>query len=180
MKATVHKINNNSIWCVCPQEDGDLFFGVCDLSFEYIKTHAVYLYKYHLLSSKFLNSLKENSVICGDLIRENKKLWFKPRDTEYLLEEEITKEENKINDIDEFKRNFVINHIESIIGGKNLKKNEVIPITLECYDFLLNLAKTNKAVKTFVVNGFTVDKYLIYGRLTKDKRVIFPRIKVIH
>lgn len=179
MKATVHKINNGSLWCVCPQEDGDLFFGVCDLSFEYIKTHAVYFYKYHLLSQRFLNSLKENSVICGDLIREDKKVWFKPRDTEYLLEEEIVKEKKEEIDIDKYKRNFVINHIESIIG-KNLKKNEIIPITLECYDFLLNLAKTNKAVRTFVTNGFTVDKYLIYGRLTKDKRIIFPRIKVIH
>ena len=167
MKATVHKILSNSIWCVCPQKSDDLFFGICDVSYEYIKKNAVSLYKYSLIDDLFLNGLKENQVIEGDLIREEGKIYFIPRDARYKNEEET-----KINNVVSY---YASTAIKAILGNEKWK-----PLTMDQYEYIKNLAIKESSIRSYVVNGFTIGKYLVYYKKCKNGSIQAPQVKIIH
>ena len=167
MKATVHKILNGSLWCVCPQREDDLFFGISENTYEYIKKYAIPIYKQSLIIPSFFKSLKDNDIINGDLIRENKKTYFIPREAKYI--------ENEPNKLEISKTNYAVTAIMAIIG-----REKMVPITEEQYNFIKRLGKEENSIRTYVSNGFTIDKYLIYGKLGAKNQILFPRIKIIH
>lgn len=166
MKATVHKINNGSIWCVCPQQEGDLFFGMIDVDYNYIKS-MLFLYIIIILLIKFYNNLKENQIIDGNLIRENRKIYFVPRDAKYSSKEEINSEPVKTR--------YAVTAIKAIMGNEKQR-----PITIEQFEYIKSIAYREGSIRTFVSNGFSVDKFLIYGKLGANKQILYPRIKIIH
>ena len=127
MKATVHKINNGSIWCVCPQQEGDLFFGMIDVDYNYIKKYAISLYNYNLIDKNFINNLKENQIIDGNLIRENRKIYFVPRDAKYSSKEEINSEPVKTR--------YAVTAIKAIMGNEKQR-----PITIEQFEYIKSIA----------------------------------------
>ena len=167
MRATVHKINNGSIWCVCPQQEGDLFFGMIDVDYNYIKKYAISLYNYNLIDKNFINNLKENQIIDGNLIRENRKIYFVPRDAKYSSKEEINSEPVKTR--------YAVTAIKAIMGNEKQR-----PITIEQFEYIKSIAYREGSIRTFVSNGFSVDKFLIYGKLGANKQILYPRIKIIH
>lgn len=168
MKATIHKILNNSLWCVCPQKEDDLFFGIVENSFEYIKKNAIPIYKQNLIDPLFFKSLRNNDIINGELIRENKKTYFIPRDAKYL-------ENDKNKDKEPIKTKYAVNVIIALMGNEKM-----VPITKEQFDQIKRLGKEENSIRTYVVNGFTIDKYLVYGKLGVKGQILYPRIKIIH
>lgn len=104
---------------------------------------------------------KQKLEVEGDIIRENKKNYFKLKDVTYLP--------SKTED-----NSRTLTLIKGILGGFNHTS-----ITIEQYNYIHQVAKSENLISSYFNNGYCVNyKYVIYGKLTKDKKIIYPQIKI--
>lgn len=151
MKARLFKINGN--WFVIDPPK-DLFYEQDIEDENYAKHYALSicgLDKIEDIGGKWQN----NTWVEGEKVGKQ----FKIANIEYKL----TDKEIACNKI-----------FDSILG-----KNKNVAITTSQYDKIKELSQKDNLITCYMSNGFCVNhKYLVFGKLTKDNRIIYPQIKL--
>lgn len=154
MKARLFKIKGN--WFVIDPPK-DLFYEQDIEDENYAKHFALSIYNLRLIQN--VNNWKNNTWVEGEVINNQ----FKIKDAIYK-EEEI----RGIQDLPS------IEYIKNII-----KNNNKVAITIAQYNKIHELASQDNFITCYMTNGYCVNhKYVIFGKLTKKNKIIYPQIKL--
>lgn len=139
-----------------PKED---LFSKEEKSEAYIKRHLLPIYKFDTIIEK----LREDDKIVGEIFTSENNSYFK---LEHVSYKEEIKNENK-----EYKACTLCEYF--------LQKYNKIALSKEQYMYLYNVAISENSISSKLSNGFCINyTYVIYGKLTKDKKHICrPQLK---
>lgn len=156
MKARLFKINNNWFAILPPQ---DLFYRVEITDEKYAQQYSVSIYQLELIKDK--SSWHNNDWVNGNIIRINNRVYFKIDGVEY--DNPIKNEDSK-----------TVALLKGIMGD-----NQRVAITLEQYQYIQYIAKSENMITCYFSNGYCINhKYVIFGKLTNNKKIIYPQIKI--
>lgn len=127
---------------------------------EKLMKYATEIYRSKDIEGK--ERMRNNLLIKGKIIKEKKKNYFEIEGVKY--KENISPNEET--------KTIIL--IKGIIGS-----NKQVAITQEQYNYILQIAKSENSITAYFNNGFCVNhKYIIFGKLTKNKNIIYPQIKI--
>lgn len=163
MKARLFKIKNHWYAIIPPH---DLFEEEEIPNEQYAVRYAMNIYNLPLIKNK--EHWKNNSWVEGDLKREGTCLYFEILGVEYINIDSISSNENKVTN------SPTLILIQGLLSNKDKSA-----ITIEQYNLIQSNAKQEGIITAYMENGFCINhRYLIYGKLTKEKRIIYPQIKI--
>lgn len=147
----------NGFWCVVIPPMKDMF------SETEVETNpekfAMPIYKVNNIIGK--QNWKPNTEVEGTIIRENKKNYFVIKDVEYI--KPLTEENSR-----------VLTLLKGLIGDY-----KQIAITIDQYNYIHQVAKSENLISSYFSNGYCIDhKYVIFGKKTRDGKIIYPQIKI--
>lgn len=157
MKAILKKLKE--VWCVVIPPTDNLF-PMEEVEANPLK-FAVPIYKLKDIVETPIKKWEEGIEVTGDILRENKKVYFALKDVKYKLE--LTEETSR-----------ALTLLKGLMLGF-----EHICINSEQYNYIYQVAKSENLISSYFSNGYCVNyKYVVYGKLTKNKKVIYPQIKI--
>lgn len=161
MKGKLIQINN--IWYIIllssqPGQQLELFQPEMTEE-EYNEQHAIDIYQLRKIE---IENWEVGKIVNGEIIRVKNKIYFQ------ISEKDVKYKEDNFNLT---KTNLLL---EVLLG--NFEK---VAITKDQYDKLLQIAKSENVISSYFSNGFCINyKFVVYGKLNKNKNIIYPQIKI--
>lgn len=162
MKGKILSLNENWVISVISTNNSQLNLFETNEEENYINK----VFPIYALSNIDTKNWKGGEIFNGEIFIVKEKFYFK-----------IKNDEVKYLDFNN-KKEFCNTKTYILLMGW-LCNNNHIAITQDQYQYLLNIAKNENVISSYFSNGFCINyKYVVYGKLTTNKQIIYPQIKI--